>query len=60
MDASILLVGGDDFLATLLDRIHNLLNCTVEIASRPSEAVPLIQAQQPDLIILQAKPTGQS
>jgi two-component system cell cycle response regulator len=58
MDASILLVGGDDFLATLLDRIHNLLNCTVEFASRPSEAVPLIQAQQPDLIILQANQPG--
>ena len=58
MDSSILLVGGDDFLESLLDRIHNLLNCTVEIASRPSEAVPLIQAQQPDLIILQANQPG--
>jgi two-component system cell cycle response regulator len=58
MDASILLIGGDDFLETLLDRIHNLLNCTVEMASRPSEAVSLIQAQQPDLIILEANQPG--
>ncbi|MBF2027247.1 MAG: diguanylate cyclase [Oscillatoriales cyanobacterium C42_A2020_001] len=58
MDASILLVGGDDFLSTLLDRIHNLVNCTTEVAYSPSEAVPLIQAQQPDLIILQGNQPG--
>ena len=58
MDASILLVGGDDFLSTLLNRIQNLIDCTVEVASNPSEAVPLIQAQQPDLIILQANQPG--
>lgn len=53
MDASILLVGGDDFLATLLVRIRNLVSCTVEVAPSPNEAMPLIQAQQPDLVILQ-------
>ncbi len=58
MDASILLVGGDDFLSTLLDRIHNLVNCTTEVACSPSEAVPLIQAQQPDLMILQGNQPG--
>ncbi|XHX77336.1 MAG: PleD family two-component system response regulator [Stenomitos frigidus ULC029] len=54
MDASILLVGGDDFLATLLVRIRNLVSCTVEVAPSTSEAMPLIQAQQPDLVVLQA------
>ncbi|WP_421655546.1 diguanylate cyclase [Leptothermofonsia sp. ETS-13] len=58
MEASILLVGGDDFLSTLLNRIRNLVTCIVEVASSPSEAVPLIQAQQPDLIILQGNQPG--
>lgn len=58
MDASILLVGGDDFLSALLDRIHHLVSGTVEVASSPSEAVPLIQAQQPDLVILQGNQPG--
>ncbi|MCL6433502.1 MAG: diguanylate cyclase [Leptolyngbyaceae cyanobacterium HOT.MB2.61] len=58
MEASILLVGGDDFLSTLLNRVQNLVTCIVEVASSPSEAVPLIQAQQPDLIILQGNQPG--
>ncbi|MBW4695208.1 MAG: diguanylate cyclase [Lyngbya sp. HA4199-MV5] len=58
MDASILLVGGDDFLATLLVRIRNLVSCTVEVATNPSEAMPLVQAQQPDLVILQGNQPG--
>jgi two-component system, cell cycle response regulator len=58
MDASILVVGSDDFLLALLIRIHNLVSGTIEVAANPSEAVPLIQAQQPDLIILQANQPG--
>lgn len=58
MEASILLVGGDDFLSTLLSRIQNLVTCIVEVAPSPSEAVPLVQAQQPDLIILQGNQPG--
>ncbi len=58
MDASILLVGSDDFISALLDRIHNLINCTVEVASSANEAVPLIQAQQPDLVILHGNLPG--
>jgi two-component system cell cycle response regulator len=58
MDASILLIGGDDFLSTLLDRMRSLVACTVEIATSPSEAVPLIQAQQPDLIAIQGNQPG--
>lgn len=57
-NASILLVGGDDFLSTLLDRIFRLVACTVDVAPNSSEAVPLIQAQQPDLIILQYDQPG--
>lgn len=58
MDASILIVGGNDFLSNLLDRVRNLVNAAVEVAASPSEAVPLIQAQQPDLIILQGTQPG--
>ncbi len=58
MDASILLVGVEDFLAIFRDRIRCLVDCTVEIATRSSEAVPLIQAQQPDIVIVQANQPG--
>jgi two-component system, cell cycle response regulator len=58
MDASILMVGSDDFLLTLLIRIHNLVSGTIEVATSPSEAVPLIQAQQPDLVILESNQPG--
>jgi len=57
-NALILLVGGDDFLSTLLDRVQRLLACTVEVAPSPSEALPLIQAQQPDLILMQSNQAG--
>jgi two-component system cell cycle response regulator len=57
-NASILLVGGDDFLSTLLGRILGLVACTVDVAPTSNEAVPLIQAQQPDLIILQGNQPG--
>ncbi|MDX2216410.1 MAG: diguanylate cyclase [Oculatellaceae cyanobacterium bins.114] len=54
MDASILLVGCELFLATILEPIRDITASTIEVASNPAEAVPLIQAQQPDLLILQA------
>jgi two-component system cell cycle response regulator len=57
-NASILLIGGDDFLSTLLTRVQRLVVCTVEVAPNSSEAVPLIQAQQPDLIIVQGNQPG--
>lgn len=53
MTASILIVGENYFLAALLDRVRDLADCTIETAPSPSEAIPLIQAQQPDLLILQ-------
>jgi two-component system cell cycle response regulator len=54
MDASILLVGGDKFQFSLLDLIRDLATFTVEIAANSLEAMPLIQAQQPDLLLIQA------
>lgn len=54
MDASILLVGSDDFQSFYLEYIRDLATFTVEVAANPFEAVPLIQAQQPDLLLIQA------
>jgi len=54
MDASILLVGSDNFRSFALDLIRDLATFTVEVAANPSEATPLIQAQQPDLLLIQA------
>lgn len=54
MDASILLVGSDNFRSFSLDLIRDLATFTVEVAANPSEATPLIQAQQPDLLLIQA------
>ncbi|NJR59121.1 MAG: diguanylate cyclase [Cyanobacteria bacterium CRU_2_1] len=54
MNASILLVGSDDFRFLLLNLIRDLATFTVEVASSPFEAIPLIQAQQPDLLLIQA------
>ncbi|MFB2918699.1 MULTISPECIES: diguanylate cyclase [Aerosakkonema] len=58
MDASILVVGSDEFKTTLLERLRYLAACTVEFASSPMEALPTIQAQQPDVVILQASQVG--
>ncbi len=58
MDGSILVVGGNDFQATILDRLETLPACDVDVASTPKEAQHLIQAQQPDVLILQASLVG--
>ncbi|MGJ3252248.1 MAG: GGDEF domain-containing response regulator [Elainellaceae cyanobacterium] len=58
MNASVLVIGGDSFFETLLGSIQNSANVTVEAAPNPSEAAPLIQAQQPDLLVLQAEQEG--
>lgn len=54
MDASILLVGDPSFRASLLDLVRDLATFTVEVVNDPFEAMPIIQAQQPDLLIVQA------
>jgi two-component system cell cycle response regulator len=53
MDASILIVGGAEFLATLLDYAEDFAGYSIEIAASAIEAVPLIQAQQPDLLLIE-------
>ena len=58
MDASILIVGSDEFQTTLLERLRYLLLCSIEVVSTPKEALPLIQVQQPDVVILQAGQLG--
>jgi two-component system cell cycle response regulator len=58
MDASILIVGDKDFLTTLQQPLQDLVAATVEIAPNPSEAIPLIHAQQPDILVVQANQMG--
>lgn len=54
MDASVLLVGSNSFQSLLLDLIRDLATFTVQGVTNPYEAMPLIQAQQPDLLLIQA------
>ncbi len=58
MDASILIVGRDEFCQSILDAIQPSANLTIETAPDPKEAFPLIQAQQPDLIIVLSRQPG--
>lgn len=58
MDAHILIVGSDEFKITLLERLPWLAGPRLEVVSHPKEALLLIQAQQPDVIILQASQDG--
>ncbi|MBD2091686.1 diguanylate cyclase [Microcoleus sp. FACHB-1515] len=58
MDASILLVGNGAFRSLLLKSIQELAAFTVEVAPNPDEAAPLIQAQQPDILVMQASLPG--
>lgn len=58
MDGSILVVGGNDFQTTILDRLETLPACDVDVAYTPKEAQHLIQAQQPDVLILEASLVG--
>ncbi|MGB3491954.1 MAG: diguanylate cyclase [Elainellaceae cyanobacterium] len=58
MDASILIVGRDDFCQFILDAIQPSATLTLETAPNPQEAFPLIQAQQPDLVILSSQQLG--
>lgn len=53
MDASILLVGSQIFLNLWSEPIERG-TYTLEVALDPREAVPLIQAQQPDILIIDA------
>ncbi|MGF1497401.1 MAG: diguanylate cyclase [Elainellaceae cyanobacterium] len=54
MDASILIVGSHEFCDVLVQFLHVVADLTIETAVNATEAAPLIQAQQPDLLILQS------
>ncbi len=54
MDASILLVGDQDFCKALMPVVCDRVPCTLETVANPAEAIPLIYAQQPDLLLIQA------
>lgn len=54
MDASILLIGGENFRHSLLNLVRETAALTVEIAVDPFEAMPLILAQQPDVLLIQS------
>lgn len=57
MVASLLCVGKNDFRSALQILIHQPA-FTVEVAANPFEAMLLIQAQQPDLLLIQAQQMG--
>ncbi|MBD1921929.1 diguanylate cyclase [Microcoleus sp. FACHB-831] len=54
MDASVLVVGGNQFVATFFRRLRNLVSGRIESASHLDDVIPLIQTQQPSILILQA------
>jgi two-component system, cell cycle response regulator len=58
MGASIVLIGEEGFQSTLQNLIHELAMFTVEVAANPFEAMLLVQAQQPDLLLIQAEQPG--
>jgi two-component system cell cycle response regulator len=58
MDASILVVGNDWFLATFVNQIRNTISGAVEASSALNEVIPLIRSKQPAILILQATQSG--
>ena len=58
MDTSILVLGSNDFLATLPDWIGNDTNCTLGVTSDLNEAISLIQRKPPDILMIQTSSGG--
>lgn len=58
MDASILVVGNDQFLTTIVNQIGSIMSGTVEASSALNEVIPLIRSKQPAILILQASQLG--
>ncbi|MBF2051340.1 MAG: diguanylate cyclase [Elainella sp. C42_A2020_010] len=54
MDASILLVGDENFRYSLFNLVGQTPTLTMASAADPLEAMPVILAQQPDLLLVQA------
>ncbi|MEB3213468.1 MAG: diguanylate cyclase [Leptolyngbyaceae bacterium] len=55
MDASILIVGDDDFCNSIRYQIKSIEPSTIEATPTTEEALQIVQAQQPDVLILQAE-----
>lgn len=53
MGASVLVVGGKNFLTTFLERYIQLFEGKIEMSSN-KDVIPLITKQQPDILIVQA------
>jgi two-component system cell cycle response regulator len=58
MDASVLVVGNERFLATFVNQIRNMMSGRVEASSDLDEVMPLIESKQPAVLILQAALLG--
>ena len=58
MDASILVAGNTQFLTTFVNQIGHIVSGTVEASSDFDEVIALIQAKQPDILIVQATQVG--
>jgi len=58
MSASLIWVGENDFRSALQTLIHEPATFTIEVAENPFEAMPLLQARQPDLLLIQAQQPG--
>jgi two-component system cell cycle response regulator len=58
MDASILVVGNDRFLTTMVNQICSMMSGAVEASSAINEVIPLIRSTQPAILILQATQLG--
>ncbi len=54
MDASVLVVGNEQFLTIFVNQIHNITSGKVEASSALDEVIQLIQTKQPAVLILQA------
>ena len=54
MDASILLIGDEKFCNPLLDLIRKTKHLVIQTVADPLEAMPLVLAEQPELILIQA------
>ncbi|BAY47757.1 diguanylate cyclase [Scytonema sp. HK-05] len=58
MNISILVFGGDHFLATLPDRLRDASTFSVEAIANVNQAVSRIQIKPPDVIVVQASLDG--
>ncbi|MBE9125205.1 MULTISPECIES: GGDEF domain-containing protein [unclassified Coleofasciculus] len=58
MDASILVVGSQQFLGIFLDQIRTITFGTVEASSNLDDVLSVVQAKQPAILIVQATQPG--